>query len=265
MNTQRRTIRLWLGLGTAALVATQGMAADAQAPAAAAPPAAQGGEGGEGGEGGVEPARAAADPAAFLVALDVIAAHAIAARDIYPAGGREAAAEMFAHGLSEVYATLEEVFLARGIAPFGATMERASALAQEGAPAPAVAAAAEAILAALRAAEAKAPPPGPTTAVRLRVAAEMVERAALQYGAALRDAASAEAYLDGYGFWRAAAARAAALPPATPATAEAMERLRDALALLAAAYPAPTRPAGAAAVAPGTLLAASSRLRLALD
>src|SRR5690606_8723194 len=70
---------------------------------------AQGGEGGEGGEAGqsgeagIDVTAAARDPLAFNIALQVIAAHVHAGIAAYAAGEKEAGAQMFAHGLSEVF------------------------------------------------------------------------------------------------------------------------------------------------------------------
>lgn len=273
-----RTTKLWLGLGAFVFVQAGAAAPDAAAQGAGAqgigaqeagatpaiPAPAQGGEGGEGGEGGVSAEQAATDPAAFLSALDVVAAHYLAGRDAYGAGQPQAAAEMFAHPIGEVYAEMEPVFEARGVAPFRDAMQTASDLALAGAPRERVGAATDAVLAALTAAAAKAPAPGATVAVQARVAAEFVDRAALQYAAAARDPAALEPYLDGYGFHLAAKARAEKALPALEAAGrrDVAERMRAALGTLARAFPGPARPAGLPAVDAGALLAEASRLKI---
>lgn len=264
-----RSTKLWLGLGAFALVQA-GNAPDvgAQQPGVAlttAPPVvAQGGEGGEGGEGGVSAERAATDPAAFLTALDVVAAHYLAGRGAYGAGQPQAAAELFAHPIAEVYADMEPVFEARGVMPFRAVMERASELALARAAGAEVVAAADTVLAALALAEARAPAPGATAAVQARVAADLVDRAALQNAAALREPAKLEPYLDGYGLFLATQARAEKALPALEAIGrrDVAERMRAALTTLAQAFPGPTRPLGSASVNAGALLAEATRLRI---
>jgi hypothetical protein len=255
--------RLWLGLGVSVLLqgASDDAAAQTHAAPAAPPPGLQGGEGGEGGEGGVEAGRAAADPVAYLTAIDVMAAHVLAGRDAYAAGEAPAAAEMFAHAIAEVYAEMEPVFAALGVTPFGEAMERASGLALDRAPQPEVAAAAATVLDALRRAEARAPGRGVTPGVQAAVIAEMVDRAAQQHLAAARDPAALEPYLDGYGLLQAARWRAGRARPARPEDAAAIDAALDSLAR---AYPSPTRAAGAAPVPPGELLTQASRLKLRL-
>lgn len=272
MGSGRRvSTKVWLGVGVFALVHAQAGAAEraagAAAPPAAAGPSDGGGEGGEGGEGGVDAARAASDPAAFLVALDVMAAHYAAGRDVYRAGEAQAAGEMFAHPIAEVYAELEAVLAALGVPPFREEMERASALALDRAPAAEVDRAADAVAAALRGAERRAPGPGATLAAQAKAVAEMADRAALQHAAALREPDALGPHLDGYGFYRAAADRAGRVVPALEAAGrrEAAAAIRDVLASLAAVYPGPTRPARPAGTKADALLGEASRLKLLLD
>ncbi|TCZ60835.1 hypothetical protein [Roseicella aquatilis] len=258
--------RLWLGLGVSVLVQGAMQDAPAQPAPALPPPGLQDGEGGEGGEGGVEPGRAATQPVAYLAALDIMAAHVLAGRDAYAAGEPQAAAEMFAHAISEVHAEMEPVFAALGVAPFGETLERASTLALDRAPPPEVAAAVAGILDALRRAESRAPGRGATPGTQAAAIAEMVDRAAQQRLAAARDPGALEPYLDGYGLMLAARGRADRLLPALgPAWAERAAAIRAALDSLARAYPTPTPPPGAPAVSTGELLAQASSLRLRLD
>jgi len=264
--------KLWIGLGAFALVQASGAAApDAAAQTSSLPAASEtgqgdeGGEGGEGGEAGIDAARAGIDPVAFLGALDVIAAHVLAAREAYAVGQATAAAELFAHPIAEVYIELEAVFEALGVPPFVATLERGSALALEGAPMQRVAAAAGAALEALAVAEAFAPGDGATFAARTQAVAEMLDRAALQYAAAAKQPDMLEPYLDGYGMAQAAKRRAATILPGLQGgkSPEQAASLTTALAALDQAYPGPLRPASAA-IAPGAVLAAASRAKLAL-
>lgn len=270
MIGRRVSTRMWLGLGVFTLAGGPVLAQQPAAPAStlAIPPgpAAQGGEGGEGGggEGGIDPALAEHDPVEFLVAMDVIAAHYAAGHDIYRQGDAQAAGEMFAHPIAEVYADLEEVLARLGVAAFRDSMERASTLALDQAPQGEVEQAVAAVRAALRAAEAHAPGIGATPKVQAVVIADMADRAALQYVLALREPDQLEPYLDGYGLYRAAADRAARVAPELRAanlgaTLDAIEAM---LAALALAYPSAARPTAPADSAP--VLAAAERLRLAL-
>jgi hypothetical protein len=222
------------------------------------------GQGGEGGERGVDPAAAATDPAIFLGALDAIAAHYYAGRDAYRAGEREAATEMFAHPIGEVYLELESILVGRGIAPFEAEMLNAVELAGAGASADEVDAAVGQVLGRLREAAAEAPAAElPAAAVEGRVLAEMLDRAALMYWQAASDPAG-EAYLDGYGYLRAAEARAetslAAIQAKDPAAAAATE---EALALLRSTFPTVQRPE-TLTVDPGLVLSTASVAMLKL-
>lgn len=264
MTSFTRT-KIWLGIGAFAFVQAADAGAQQTPPAdpAGSPPAAQGGEGGEGGEGGVSAERAGTDPAAFLAALDIVAAHYLAGRGAYGAGQAQAAAELFAHPIAEVYVDLEPVFEARGVTPFKDAMEKASELALAQAPKAQVDAAVATVLAALAAAEAKAPAPGATPAVQARVAAELVDRAAMQNMAASRDPAL-EPYLDGYGLYLAAQARAGKAMPALEAAGrrDVAERMRSALGTLSRAFPGPARPSGASPVNEGAMLAEASQLKI---
>lgn len=259
--------KLWLGLGLCVLA--PGAVGDAAAQPAGAPPALEDGEGGEGGEGGergIEADRAATDPVAFLGALDVIAAHVLAARDAYAAGEAQAAGELFAHPIAEVYVGMEPVFAALGVSPFRDDMQRASDLALDRAPAPQVAAAAATVLDALRAAEARTPGRGATPRVQAAAVANMLDRASLQHAAAARDPAALEPYLDGYGLLQAARWRAERALPALdgPERAEDVQAIRSTLDTVARAYPSPVLPQGPSPVPSGELLAQTGRLKLRL-
>lgn len=263
MITTRR--KIWLGLGAFGIAGAGATLLARLAPARAAEAKPEGGEGGEGGEMGVDPAKAATDPVVFLSALDVIAAHYLAGRDAYASGATQAAAEMFAHPISEVYVDLEAVFAKRGVKPFQARMQKASELALAKAPKPRIDKAVDAVLAALKVAGTKAPRDKrrPAT-VQAQVIADMIDRASLQYGTAAKSK-ELEPYLDGYGFYRAAARRAdAALPGIAKAGMDTAEATKAALALLARAYPGGARPDPLPA-APGELLVAASKVKLAAE
>ena len=262
MIGRRVSTRMWLGLGVFTLAAGT---AGAQPPPALPIPATPVAQGGEGGEGGVDPELAARDPVEFLIAMDVMAAHFVAGRDIYRLGEAQAAGEMFAHPIAEVYAGLDEVLARLGVAEFREAMERASTLALDRAPTPEVERAAAAVLAALIDAESKAPAPGGTPKVQALVIASMADRAAEQYVAALREPERLEPYLDGYGLYRAAADRAARMAPAlgSPQLEHVRPAIEALVAALANAYPTATRPASPVDAAP--LTAAAERLAQILN
>nr|WP_314070164.1 hypothetical protein [uncultured Roseococcus sp.] len=257
---------MWLGLGVFTLA---GGAACAQpAPSATAIPAvpvAQGGEGG-GGEGGIDPELAARDPVEFLVAMDVIAAHYAAGRDIYRLGEAQAAGEMFAHPISEVYAELEEVLARLRVTGFREQMERASTLALDRAPTPEVEQAVATVLAAVLAAEAHAPGAGAIPKVQALVIAAMADRAVEQYVLASAEPDRLEPYLDGYGLYRAAADRTARVAPALrdAQLGPVLTAIEAVLAALAPAYRTATLPT-TPRIDPMPLAAAVTRLRETLN
>lgn len=280
------TIKLWtqLGLGTAlagGLLAACGGEAGGDAAAGeagAAPDAAatagegEGGAGGEGaggeaaggeGEGGVATSDAARDPVAYGIALAVAEAHVIAARDAYAAGKNAAAAEMFAHPVSEVLVDMDPAFGVLGVKDFKELFTAASVAANEGKPAAEVNKAYDAIIAALRGAAAKAPKADASAAkVATSVIADQIERASSMYRQLAKNPAY-EPYLDGYGFAKVAssafAANCAAIKAENPA---AHARINEALGVLAQAYPGAARPAKLPVEA-GALSGASAKVMLA--
>lgn len=219
------------------------------------------GEGGEG-EGGVSIAAAASDPVVFVSALAITEAHIIAARDAYIAGEPEAAAEMFAHPVSEVLLDMEGILRAQGVDSFDQLLIEASGAVFEGETPEQISARTDEIIAALRAAAEKAPDDGSSDAeIAMGVASDQIERASDMYRAAL-ETADYEPYLDGYGFYRAGQAafeaEAAAIEAANPAAAEA---IRNALAQLGAAYPS-AAPQDQLMADPGALSVAASNVIL---
>jgi len=279
------TLKLWtqLGLGTALagglLAACSGGEAGgeaggegAQTPPEAAATAGEG-EGGSGegesataggeGEGGVAVADAAKDPVAYGIALAVAEAHVAAAKDAYAAGNKQAAAELFAHPVSEVLLDMDPVFAKLGVADFKPLFTAASDAAFAGKSTAEINAAYDKIIAALRAAAQKAPQNGASPAkVATGVIADMIERSSAMYRS-LAKAEGDEPYLDGYGFSRAAANAFAASGGAIKAeNPEAHARITEALGLLAKAYPGAARP-GKLPVEAGALSGASAKVMLA--
>ncbi len=216
------------------------------------------------GEGGVDTAAAASDAVIFGSALAIAEAHVLAARDAYAAGRKNEAAGMFAHPVSEVLADMEGAFAARGVDPFQELFIDASTAVLDGESVAAVSVRTDAIIAALRAAETKAPVDGRSAAqIAKGVVSDQIDRAVDMYRLA---ASSGEygPYLDGYGFYKAA--QGAFERGRTGIEAEdgqAASAIKSALALLAGAYPGADEMADPATDI-AALSAASSRVMLAM-
>jgi hypothetical protein len=280
------TLKLWtqLGLGTAlagGLLAACGGEAGGEGAATGAAggeTAATAGEGeggsgaGEGaggeaaggeGEGGVAVSDAASDPVAYGIALAVAEAHVVAARDAYAAGKKEAAAEMFAHPVSEVLVDMDPVFAKLGVTDFKELFTAASLAANDGKSVAEVGKAYDAIIAALRGAAQKAPKSDATSAkVATGIIADQIERASAMYRTLPKND-NYEPYLDGYGFAKVAASafatNGAAIKAENPA---AHARITEALGVLGQAYPGAARPAKLP-VEPGAVSGASAKVMLA--
>lgn len=224
----------------------------------------EGGGGGEGGEAGIDVSKTATDPVVYLTALDVIRAHYLAGLTAYGAGDREAGAEMFAHAFSEVYADLGDTLKTIGAPAFDKEMQATIDASAGGASPGEIEAAAGRVFNALDEAEKHAPPSTKEPlAIEKAALADMLNRAALQYGTALK-AKDAEPYLDGYGFYAAARARAAKIKNGLfAADAEASEAVAVAIKALEQAYPGIKRPA-APSIDAGAALAAVSKAQLSL-
>lgn len=203
------------------------------------------GEGGENesGEGGIDAAAADRDPVRYGIALQVIAAHYRAGVAAYEAGETTEGMALFAHGHSEVYAEMEDVFKRRGVRGLGEKLESAIAAANRKAPIAEVKKIVEEVYAALSAAEKVGPVSSLSPlAVKARVVADMLDRAASQYGLAIKKDATLETYLDGLGFALAAKSEAASiLPQLEKVSPGAAKTLRTALDLAATAYPGMSR------------------------
>ena len=243
-----------LGLGAAlasgTLVACNGPETTADTPdaelAAPTPPieapeptATEAGEG----EGGVVFAKATTDPVVFLSILAITEAHIIAARDAHALGENEAAAEMFAHPVSEVLFESQSVFEQLGVTDFSDLLTATSAAIFAGETPEQINVRADEIIAALRTAATKAPATDASAAsLAAGVAVDQIERAADMYRIALESDAY-EPYLDGYGFFKAGetvfleSAEAIATEDQTAASA-----IKDAIAKLEEAYPSAVRP-----------------------
>lgn len=271
-------LKTWATLGLATALAGAGLAGcsgeageggaageTAQAGEAGAGESGEGGEGsgGEGGEGGVDVAAAASDPVVYGTALAVAEAHVIAARDAYRAGQKDAAAEMFAHPVSEVLLELDPVFAELGVADFKPLFSAASQAALAGASVAEVDGHFDAIIKALRGAAQKAPTDGTAAgAVAAGIVADQIERAVAMYARAA-EGTEYGPYLDGYGYYKAAETAFKASEDAIRGHNEPLHtRITKALELLGKAYPAAERPA-TLDVNQGQLSGASSSVMLA--
>ncbi len=202
-------------------------------------------EGGEGGEGKIDPAAVDSDPIDYGVALQVIAAHYHAGMLAYEHGQQEAGTQMFAHGLSEVYVELEDIFKKRGVTGLGERLNAALDAANAKKSPREVRKRVAAVLASVSAAEKNAPKSKKSAmAVKAEVMAEMLERSAQQYRVAA-GGTDFESYLDGLGFSRAAQAEAKTVMPWVRKNArKAAPGLERALKFSAQAYPGIQRPKG---------------------
>ena len=200
----------------------------------AAPPPGVTGEG----EGGIVVEDASEDPVVYGSALAVAEAHVIAARDAHAAGEIDSAGEMFAHPASEVLFDMEDTFRELGVEPFEDLFLDASAAVFNDASHEEVAERTDAIIAQLRDAMTYAPDNGMSEArISAGIAADQIDRAVDMYRIA-QDNPAYGPYLDGYGFYHAGKTafeeHEAMIESELP---EAAARIRDALALLAEAYP----------------------------
>jgi len=226
----------------------------------------EGGEGGgEGGEGGINVDAAATDPVEYGVALQVIAAHYYAGMAAYEAKEQEAGAQMFAHGLSEVYFEMEDVFKKLGVEGLGKKLEAAVEAGNEKKPVADVKRRVNDVLAGLAAADKKAPKSSASPqAVRAQIVAELLDRAAAQYVVVQKDD-SLEAWLDGLGFAIAARNEAKSLLPWLRKQDRKKEQaVQKALTLAGQAYPGIKR-AAKGKVTEADLLAAASGAKLAVS
>ena len=199
-------------------------------------------EAGEG-EGGVIITEALTDPVVFLSILAITEAHIIAARDAHALGENDAAAEMFAHPVSEVLFESADVFEQLGVEDFSDLLTQTSAAIFAGETPEQINTRADEIIVALRAAAEKAPATDASDAsVAAGVAVDQIERAADMYRIALESDAY-EPYLDGYGFFKAG--EAVFLESADAIAAEAggtATAITDAISKLEEAYPSAVRP-----------------------
>ena len=279
----KSNLKVWTGLGLATALVGAGLSGCAgeggegsegdEAAIAGEAGEGEGGEGvggegeageGEGGEGGVSVADASTDAVVYGSALAIVEAHAIAARDAYAVGRTEEAAEMFGHPVSEVLADMDPVFEQLGVADFKSAMNDASAAALKPDNKDGVESAYNTILAALEGAGEKAPASDLSDgAVAAGIVADQIGRAATMYGQAVSQDIYPP-YLDGYGFYKAAASEFERSGAAIKTYNSGLHGdIESALSVLASAYPGAEKP-DALDVEQGRLLGASSRVNLGL-
>lgn len=224
----------------------------------------EGGEGGEG-EGGVAIDNAATDPVVFLSALAITEAHILAARDAHQAGETSAAAEMFAHPVAEVLADMEAVFEQRGVSDFTDLLLNASSAVYDGETPEQISVRTDDIIAALRKAGKHAPDDGRSAAhVQAGVISDQVNRAADMYPLAIASD-QYEPYLDGYGFYAAAAGLYSEHKTAIKSeNSRAGAEIEAALSVLQEAYPSALRP-DTLDINPAKLQADASKVALTLN
>jgi hypothetical protein len=200
----------WAGIGMAILLAASGAASGLLAPSAA-----KAGFLTVSMEGELDFERVADDPLVYLSELDLIRAFYLAGEALLDIeGGRGAASMMFTEPFFEGYADLEPVLEARGAAPFADEMTTAIDLADEDVPVAEVKAAVGKVYAALDAAEKVAPKNNrDRLQAEVTLTAIMLARAAKQYEMALSPTGPDEAWVDGYGIWKAAEHRSNGLMP----------------------------------------------------
>ena len=283
MGIKRRT-RIWTTVGTVALLGglaacgdpageagesgEHGQAATSSHQAPSTPAFSEGegegeGEGGGGGgEFGIDPVAAENDPVVYGIALEVMRAHYLAGIDAFQAGDRTAGAEMFAHPISEIYIDFEPVLAALGAPMFGDTMNAAAVAPFSGDSDDEIQAKVEAVIAALDLAEAHAPQGEASAgAVYARVLSDLVERGALQYRLVTTSPDAGEAYLDGYGFAKAAERYAARhRDEIASADADLATRFDAVIADLLVAFPT-ALPPETLTVDADTMLAASDAVK----
>ena len=171
---------------------------------------------------------------------------------------------MFGHPVSEVLADMGPVFETLGVEDFKSAMNEASAEALKADNSTGVENAFKAISSALEGAAAKAPKGERSDgAVAAGIVADQIGRAATMYGEAAKSDIYPP-YLDGYGFYKAAAASFARNSAAIETYNSGLHSdIKAALDLLASAYPSAERPASLD-VPQGQLLGASSKVNLGL-
>jgi len=277
----KSTLKVWTGLGVATALVGAGLAGcagengeggEGEADVSLAGESGEGeggeGEGGEGeggeGEGGVSIADASSDPVIYGAALAIVEAHSVAARDAYLVGKTDAAAEMFAHPVSEVLADMDPVFEKLGVEDFKSTMSAASEAALKADNAEGVETAYQNVLKALSAAAKKAPASDLSEgAVTAGVVADQIDRAATMYGQAA-GSDNYGPYLDGYGFYKTAAGLFERDSSVIETYNSGLHSdIKAALALLDAAYPTVERPEKLDADQ-GQILGATSKVQLGL-
>lgn len=222
-------------------------------------------QGGEGGEAGIVVEDFGTDPVAYLIALDIIRGHELAGRDIYAAGDKPAAIELFEHAISETYDSLAPVMAKLGTADIRAALEATVAKAKAGAPPEDLARAVDAATAALDEAGKGKPKSSLSDQVIDATVITRMLKNAVGHFEKVASKPDGEAYIDGYGFLAAAKARSEKLRPVlAKSSAAGVKKLDDALSALSEVFPGAKMP-DHITVKPGPILAKVSKAMFILS
>lgn len=220
----KKQIRVWSGLGMAALAGSQAVVAAEtddiakglrDTPSAYMQLADNSGEG-EGGEGEGAAASSEMDDAAYLTQLALMRGHLRVGAELYAAGAADMAVTHMKHPSDELYAGLKEAFEKRGVKGFERQLETLAKAVESKAPAEEVATARAAVDAAIVEAMAAAKSDGSTT---LQAVVGLLRTAGEEFDIGVKDGkiVNLHEYQDAYGFTAIArdmtdAAKAAAKP-----------------------------------------------------
>ncbi len=222
----KKRVKIWTGLGAAALVsatALAGCSEDGNESAAentslnageqsvdseSAVLAGNQGEGEGEGEGeGSSAAISATDDIAYLTQLGLMRGHLLVGLELYRAGALDQARTHMKHPSSELYSGIADSFVARGAAGFSAELAQLSAAVEGNAGAEAVEEAYAAVLKAISESETHvSDDTGRSLAAELRVVVNLVRTAADEYAIGVKDGVivNVHEYQDAYGFTQAA-------------------------------------------------------------
>lgn len=246
---RKTTLKIWLGIGTVALMnagldVASAAAAEAQKPHAHAHAAGQGGDGGEGGEEGHGDTFADAPAGQALVGrLLMLKGHLMVGRELYEAGRKDDALPHYLHPAEEIYGSIQGELKRRKLAAFSRDLKQLSALVKKKAPAEEVFAKQAEVVA--KADKALAAAWGTQPAFVMEVLPRVLAQAADEYKEAFEGAriANVVEYQDARGFVMAAQEYVKANADALKAKDAAAEaKVEEGVNGLAAAFPAAVPP-----------------------
>lgn len=250
-----KTLKLWMGIGTFALLGAGANAAEVHGHGQHAPVAVQvaqadhqhaaGGEGGEGGEAGHEQDIFTDYPAgeALVGRLLMIKGHLIVGQELYRAGRLDDAAPHYLHPTEEIYGLIDAEMKKRKLPGFEADLKALAGLVKQKKPAADVFAKQDAVLAKLEKAMTSADRKAP--AFTMAVAPGVLSQAAEEYKEAFTEdkLANPVEYQDARGFVTAARGYVAAHAKGLSAkNADAFKTLSANLDEIAKAFPTAVPP-----------------------